>query len=228
MFNKTNCNTSQTKGSACSDSRNNVLLKIIANKLGIDLDGTLSAINDFQSSLKDYCDLEGDKLTQIDNRLAHIIDINEECCDIINLKLEELFTVIETIDICIDECALEGVCQLRCIMKARMPTTSATVMAVWMICVSSIQLRPRSFETRSDAPNAMPAPAHDPPTCLMAWYMTNATRMMAKPTATGPRSRIERPLRCSHQTRPIESASPMVADTVTAERWCWSRLDKTA
>ena len=108
MFNKSNCNTSHTKQGGCADTNEALLLKIITNKLSSDLSDISSVISDFQSSLADYCDLEGEKITQIDNRLASIIDINDECCDIINLKLEELFTVIENIDICVDPCALVG------------------------------------------------------------------------------------------------------------------------
>ena len=108
MFNKSNCNTSYTKQGGCADTNEALLLKIISNKLNGNLTDILTAIGNFQQTLHDYCDLENEKITQIDNRLASIIDINDECCDIINLKLEELFTVIETIDICVDPCALVG------------------------------------------------------------------------------------------------------------------------
>lgn len=125
MFNKSNCNTSYTKQGGCADTGEALLLKIISNKLSGDLTDISAVISEFQQSLHDYCDTESEKITQIDNKLASIIDINDECCDIINLKLEELFTVIENIDICVDPCALVG--DIECNIEPQQTTADCSL-----------------------------------------------------------------------------------------------------
>ena len=100
------CNTSNTKG--CSDNKDYAELKSTQTKLLTKLEGIEVTLDSFQSALYSHCQLEGQNLDLINNRLSTVIDINNECCDIINLKLEQLASVIENIETCNNYCAIEG------------------------------------------------------------------------------------------------------------------------
>lgn len=112
--------------------------------------------------------------------------------------------------------------------KNRIPTTRATVADVCMTSAFTGMSGSKRLAMSIVTPNEMHTAAHESPTCLIAWYITNARMVTANPTAIGPRSRVDRPVDCSHQIRPIERARPIEADVIIAGRWRSNRLASTA
>lgn len=65
------------------------------------IDDTLTniqtVIDSLKSALSDYCTEEGTNLDAISTKLSTIIDLNLDCCEDINEKLEQLYDVIVAI-----------------------------------------------------------------------------------------------------------------------------------
>ena len=74
------------------------------------------------------------------------------------------------------------------------PTINATVASDCTISPGTGHLVPSTQATKMLAPNAIPAPAQVPPVCRMPWNMIIASRITAKPIASGPKSRTDQPV----------------------------------
>ena len=100
------CNTNITKG--CTDNMDAVKLKITEGKVALKMDSIDQTLLALQQAILDFCEEEGANLTILSNKLAEAILVNDECCDVINLKLETLIDVISEISICAEPCSLAG------------------------------------------------------------------------------------------------------------------------
>jgi hypothetical protein len=91
-----NCNSVANCGQgSCTDDDSYVKLKSTQPKIISKLTDIEATLDNFSQSLAIYCQLEQQNLTDIDSKLSEVININAECCNIINIKLSELITVIE-------------------------------------------------------------------------------------------------------------------------------------
>jgi len=92
------CNTNPTGG--CAENKTSVTIKIMGNKLDIQFDSFIASLEALKLALSDCCDTTGTDLALISTKLSTIIENNQECCDLINGKLNELYNVIDSIDVC--------------------------------------------------------------------------------------------------------------------------------
>ena len=124
-----------------------------------------------------------------------IMPQSREHLDILDLlELEYGVVAITKIDQVEDEGWLELVIEE---VTALLQDTALSEAQIVPVSALTGQGSSRICATRRAAPRAMPAPAQLPPVWRMGWYMTKPRRMIANPTANGPRSRMERPTRYS-------------------------------
>lgn len=96
-----NCNSTSNNGKGkCSDDESYVKLKSTQPKIIAKLTDIEDTLDNFSGALALYCQLEQQNLTEIDSKLSDVININSECCSIVNLKLRGLLTVIDGISNC--------------------------------------------------------------------------------------------------------------------------------
>lgn len=118
-----NCNTSRTKG--CTDDSSYSKLVSTQPKLLSKLVAIESTLDSFSSSLSLYCNTEQQNLTNIKNKLSDVIDVNAECCNIINVKLDELLVAIDAKESCDVHCAIDGYIDCYEATTTTEPTTTA-------------------------------------------------------------------------------------------------------
>ena len=92
------CNTNTTKG--CTDDQSYSKLVVTQPKILAKLEDIEISLFNFSQALALYCETEEQNLVLIKNRVTNVVNINNECCNTVNLKLQELLTVIEGISIC--------------------------------------------------------------------------------------------------------------------------------
>ena len=96
-----NCNSVSNCGTgSCSDDSSYAKLKATQPKIIAKLTDIEGTLDDFSEALSLYCQLEQQNLTEIDSKLSDVININSECCSIVNLRLGEIIAVINELQEC--------------------------------------------------------------------------------------------------------------------------------
>lgn len=95
MIKNNNCNTNQTP--KCKSNKDAVQIMADQGKIDNTLNNIQTVVNSLKSALSDYCTEEGTNLDAISTKLSTIIDLNLDCCEDINEKLEQLYDVIVAI-----------------------------------------------------------------------------------------------------------------------------------
>ena len=101
------CNSSCSQ-SGCNDNGTYAELVSAQEKLLAELTDTETNLDNFSSTLLAYCQTEQLNLTNIDTKMQTVVDVNNECCSMVNSRLEALIEVLEGIDDCDTYCNLAG------------------------------------------------------------------------------------------------------------------------
>lgn len=95
MIKNNNCNTNQTP--KCKPNTDAVQIMADQSKISSALTNIQAVLDNLKSALSDYCTEEGTNLDAISTKLSTIIDLNLDCCEDINDKLEQLYNIIVAI-----------------------------------------------------------------------------------------------------------------------------------